>query len=149
MSINTRLFVPMYANHLSLSKKNLKWFQNYFSFQSMPHHNFFQHHIPSNLMASQHQNSANSHFAKSKSYNPYKNNSHGGGASTIVVNQPVRSYHFGHPTSFVKPGPSSGPIKSHVPHHTPSHDMQKGNVVHHGIRLVGLAPPSAPHLPRS
>lgn len=118
---------------------------------SMPHHNFFQHHIPSNLMASQHQSSANSHFAKSKSYNPYKNNSHsnGGGASTIVVNQPVRSYHFGHPTSFVKPGPSSGPIKSHIQHHIPNNEMQKGNVVHHGIRLVGLAPPSAPHLPRS
>ena len=119
----------------------------------MPHHNFFQHHIPSNLIASHHQNTPGSHFAKSKSYNPYKHHSHtggGGGASTIVVNQPVRSYHFGHPTSFVKPGPSSGPIKSHTMMHTPSHnDGQKQGVVHHGIRLVGLAPPSAPHLPRS
>ena len=118
----------------------------------MPHHNFFQHHIPSNLLASQHQTTpTSSHFAKSKSYNPYKHHSHNGGnsASTIVVNQPVRSYHFGHPTSFVKPGPSSaGPIKSHNLH-TPNIDSQKGGIVHHGIRLVGLAPPSAPHLPRS
>ena len=119
----------------------------------MPHHNFFQHHIPSTLLASQHQTTpTSSHFAKSKSYNPYKHHSHNGGnnsASTIVVNQPVRSYHFGHPTSFVKPGPSSaGPIKSHNMH-TPNNDSQKGGIVHHGIRLVGLAPPSAPHLPRS
>ena len=113
----------------------------------MPHHNFFQHHIPSNL-----HHTPGSHFAKSKSYNPYKHHSHAGangGASTIVVNQPVRSYHFGHPTSFVKPGPSSGPIKSHTMHTANNGDVQKQGVVHHGIRLVGLAPPSAPHLPRS
>ena len=116
----------------------------------MPHHNFFQHHIPSTLIAPPHQTTPGSHFTKSKSYNPYKHHSHNsnGGASTIVVNQPVRSYHFGHPNSFVKPGPSSGPIKSHTLH-TPNNDSQRVGVVQHGIRLVGLAPPSAPHLPRS
>ena len=125
----------------------------------MPHHNFFQHHIPSTLQQ-QHQTTSGSHFAKSKSYNPYKHHNNsvttaggGQGASTIMVNQPVRSYHFGHPsTSFVKPGPSSagGPIKSqhNLQHHQPNIESQKG-IVHHGIRLVGLAPPSAPHLPRS
>ena len=114
----------------------------------MPHHNFFQHHIPSTLISSQHQTTPGSHFAKSKSYNPYKHSHNGGGASTIVVNQPVRSYHFGHPTSFVKPGPHSGPMPK--PHNlsTPNNDSQKGSVMHHGIRLVGMAPPSAPHLPR-
>ena len=107
----------------------------------MPHHNFFQHHIPSNLISSQHQ----THFEKSKSYNPYKHRSHtGGGGSTIVVNQPARSYHFGHPTSFVKPGPRSGPSQGNLP----NTDNQKSSVVHHGIRLVGLAPPPAPQLPR-
>ena len=99
-------------------------------------------------MPAQHQTTTSSHFTKSKSYNPYKHHSHNnGGASTIVVNQPVRSYHFGHPTSFVKPGPSSGPIKSHSVNQS-INDSQKGGVVQHGIRLVGLAPPPAPHLPR-